>query len=95
MSGTDKYGDGCAWYNEHAELGYDVCGKYDSDTWSSSTACCGCGGGNRPDEPTTCVDGDGKDIGGDGCEWYSNNVSFCGAFDSETFKAVSQCCACV
>ena len=31
---------------------------------------------------------------GDGCSWYENHTSMCGDFDSPTFHADSDCCAC-
>ena len=38
---------------------------------------------------------DAVDMGGDSCEWYYNNESQCGYFDTETFNAASMCCACI
>ena len=41
-----------------------------------------------------CVDGEGTDSGGDGCEWYMSNDSQCGWWDTDDFVAAEQCCAC-
>ena len=34
------------------------------------------------------------DIGGDGCNWYEQNVGFCGNYDNLLFKANEMCCTC-
>ena len=87
--GVDARGDGCDWYNnELMESGLDYCGDYDSDDFQASNECCLCGGGNQ------CNDGAGVDAGGDGCDWYSENLNSCGDFDTADFVAAEQCCSC-
>lgn len=45
---TDDYGDDCEWYAENP----DECGNYDSESgaWTSSVACCACGGGSYEEQ---------------------------------------------
>jgi hypothetical protein len=83
MSGSDDYGDGCNWYAENS----GSCGAYDSSNWSSTSACCACGGGNNHTLPAICVDGTGTDAYGDTCDWYSSNADQCGNYDSASFSA--------
>ena len=41
-----------------------------------------------------CVDGEGLDSGGDGCDWYYENDGGCGWYDTDSFVAADICCAC-
>ena len=41
---TDIGGDGCAWYEDHA----DQCGAWDDEDFSANAYCCACGG-SMPD----------------------------------------------
>lgn len=41
-----------------------------------------------------CVDGDGVDSFGDGCEWYNYNQDGCGYYDTSDFVAADECCIC-
>ena len=41
-----------------------------------------------------CEDGEGVDSFGDGCDWYDDNESGCGNYDTEDFSAADECCAC-
>ena len=43
-----------------------------------------------------CVDSSNgaTDSYGDGCDWYDNNPSGCGSYDSEDFTAATMCCGC-
>ena len=41
-----------------------------------------------------CVDSTGTDSGGDGCEWYYSNDGQCGWWDTDSFTAGLECCAC-
>lgn len=44
---------------------------------------------------STCTDDlSTSDRGGDDCSWYHSHASSCGNFDSSSFNAASQCCAC-
>lgn len=45
-------------------------------------------------ESEACVDGDGVDAYGDGCDWYDSNAPSCGGYDSTDFTANYECCAC-
>ena len=64
---TDSTGDTCSWY-----IGRDyACGSYDTETFTASTMCCGCGGGvNQEDVDAVMEDfaeglGDLLDVNGD------------------------------
>jgi len=46
------------------------------------------------DPELECVDGEGVDSYGDGCEWYFENPASCGDYDHEEFSANDECCAC-
>merc|ERR1719353_249223 len=41
-----------------------------------------------------CTDEPGVDSFGDSCQWYYEHPEGCGAYDSETFDAYEDCCAC-
>ena len=65
--------------------------------------CCACGGGatteiSMPLPESICEDEDNGivDSFGDGCDYYydEKQATFCGAFDTETFKANEMCCGC-
>ena len=86
--GVDSGGDGCDYYLDAINNGYDECGDFDSDDFTASWECCACGGGN------SCNDGEGVDGGGDGCDWYAENQGSCGDFDTDEFIAAEQCCSC-
>jgi len=54
---VDKDGDGCEWYNDPSRnVDGTGCGKYDTDDFKADEVCCGCGGGDRPND-----DDDGDD----------------------------------
>ena len=31
---------------------------------------------------------------GDGCDWYDDNPSGCGSYDTDNFSAATMCCGC-
>ena len=92
---TDLYGDSCEWYTDN----FDSCGVYDGGDFTAALLCCGCGGGlfNEVTPTTTgsCVNDDSvTDAYGDDCEWYSENIESCGAYDDDDFTASVACCSC-
>lgn len=96
---TDSGSDGCGWYTSNPSS----CGNFDvEDGFTAQAMCCGCGGGSDWDGTITnsqvasCTGTDyGKtDSGGDTCEWYDSNSSYCGSFDDGDFRANEMCCAC-
>jgi hypothetical protein len=98
-TGTDNGGDGCSWYGSNV----GACGAYDTNLFAATRDCCACGGGygdSQPPAPTPpgpsagCTSGTGTDSGGDSCDWYASNADSCGAYDTNTFSADEQCCAC-
>jgi len=61
--------------------------------------CCACGGGDRsgrdPRYPFCDNTNNGfTDDAGDGCRYYVFNLSECGEWDNDNFKANEVCCAC-
>ena len=94
--GVDSYDDGCDWYDANPES----CGDYDWESFTAADECCVCGGGGEESaeeeeaDDGECVDGEGVDSFGDGCDWYDENVDGCGAYDTADFVADEQCCAC-
>ena len=96
-TGVDSFGDGCAWYSENA----DGCGDYDTADFVAGDQCCACGGSAEAASEVVeeasdeeCVNGDGVDSFGDGCDWYDANPDGCGDYDSADFVAADQCCVC-
>ena len=95
---VDEYGDGCEWY----VCNPGGCGSHDDDDFSSSEMCCACYGSpaNRsqaPVHPPRCVDTTLLEVAGyydNGCHWYVDFPSDCGAFDAEDFSSSEMCCAC-
>jgi len=69
--------------------------------FKASTECCACGGG-RPPTPITpvgCYDSntDHTDEASHSCNWYAQSARtqyFCGQFDTASFVASTECCAC-
>lgn len=43
----------------------------------------------------TCVNGNGTDSEGDGCDWYTWYPESCGLWDTDTWSSLDQCCACL
>jgi len=86
---TDSEEYSCRNYQRH------WCGKHDDRDFESKKMCCICGGGERKDVPYICVDSDnGKtDSAEGGCNTYLE-VSDCGKYDDEDFKAKELCCVC-
>jgi len=41
-----------------------------------------------------CEDTDATDFYGDGCDWYAERSDACGVYDTESFIAAEDCCAC-
>jgi len=92
---ADRAGDKCDWYNG---ANSSWCGNYDTAYFKANEMCCGCGGGSQ--EPVEFVMGcvettnGATDIAGDSCEWYAENSSYCGAYDTPEFSANDMCCEC-
>lgn len=47
------------------------------------------------DQELECIDGDGVDSYGDGCDWYWDYPEGCGGYDTAEFSANDECCACM
>ena len=45
-------------------------------------------------DPLCTDDLSSADSGGDGCDWYYAHTDSCGVYDSDSFNAAAQCCAC-
>ena len=89
---TDMTNDGCEWYDNYAS----GCGNYDTDSFFSERMCCACSGGVTRTSESVCTDtNEGLgDSFGDKCDWYTDNPSGCGNYDTEEFQAAAMCCAC-
>ena len=89
----DSTNDGCEWYDSYPS----GCGEYNTDSFFSENMCCACGGGiDREGEEAVCSDTNNGlgDVTGDKCDWYGENPSSCGMWDTEEFIASQMCCAC-
>jgi hypothetical protein len=92
---TDSGGDGCEWYIEY----FMYCGSYDTDDFIANEMCCVCEEydvEHHYDWYSDCENSaDGAtDSYGDGCDWYDDNQSGCGYYDTPHFIADEMCCAC-
>ena len=85
---TDSYNDGCDWYVDNPSS----CGTFDDDDFVATELCLACK--TIPDPTYACVDDpDARDAALDDCSWYTANGQ-CGRWDTETFEAARDCCAC-
>jgi hypothetical protein len=84
----DSYHDGCDWYVTNVSS----CGSFDDEDFAANDLCRACK--TIPDPNWTCVDdAAARDAAGDDCSWYRANGQ-CGRWDTETFSAARDCCAC-
>ena len=82
----DSTNDGCEWYDRYPS----GCGQYNTDSFFSENMCCACGGGlDRESEEAVCSDTNNGigDLTGDKCDWYTENPTACGMWDTEEFIA--------
>ena len=93
FAATDRAGDSCSWYAGR----HDECGMWDDEDFMAFRDCYECASApcteqQAASQATTFT---ATDSAGDGCAWYIENPSSCGAWDDEDFSANDVCCACV
>ena len=91
----DSYGDSCAWYIGNESW----CGSYDTADFKAGSQCCACQASaalSLVSYDLNCEDTNNGlgDIGGDKCDWYAENPSQCGWWDTWEFSAETMCCSC-
>jgi len=82
----EEFAGWCAWDGWNDE---NCFGTYDEGTFTSSIACCACGGGY---DLSNCIDDTTiLDSYEQSCEWYQNKKEKCGWYDNQDFIASEAC----